>query len=275
MSAEIAITRSSNDTASARERLMKAFDLDEPQANYILDMQLRRLTKFSRIELESEKDQLSSQIAEYTRIVTSDDELRKVVADELTAVSKKYGTPRRTVLLGSTGITATDVPLEVPDEPCWILMSATGHLARIDTTDPLPSDGPRADHDVITSATRTTTRGEFGVITSAGRLIRARAIDLVSLPATATAPSTSGGSPLTDLIDLWTSLVQHLAQLLGTIGDEETVGKGWAQFHCRDHGTQLGQRTGTDDGPERRCCRVRGGVDACHPFRLGLCGSER
>jgi len=181
---------------------MKAFDLDEPQANYILDMQLRRLTKFSRIELESEKDQLSSQIAEYTRIVTSDDELRKVVADELTAVSKKYGTPRRTVLLGSTGITATDVPLEVPDEPCWILMSATGHLARIDTVDPLPPDGPRADHDVITSATRTTTRGEFGVITSAGRLIRARAIDLVSLPATATAPSTSGGSPLTDLIDL-------------------------------------------------------------------------
>ena len=198
----IAIIRSSDDTASARERLMKAFDLDEPQANYILDMQLRRLTKFSRIELESEKDQLSSQIAEYTRIVTSDDELRKVVADELTTVSKKYGTPRRTVLLGSTGITATDVPLEVPDEPCWILMSATGHLARIDTTDPLPPDGPRADHDVITSATRTTTRGEFGVITSAGRLIRARAIDLVSLPATATAPSTSGGSPLTDLIDL-------------------------------------------------------------------------
>ena len=198
----IAIIRSSDDTASARERLMKAFDLDEPQANYILDMQLRRLTKFSRIELESEKDQLSSQIAEYTRIVTSDDELRKVVADELTTVSKKYGTPRRTVLLGSTGITATDVPLEVPDEPCWILMSATGHLARIDTVDPLPPDGPRADHDVITSATRTTTRGEFGVITSAGRLIRARAIDLVSLPATATAPSMSGGSPLTDLIDL-------------------------------------------------------------------------
>lgn len=198
----IAIIRSSDDTASARERLMKAFDLDEPQANYILDMQLRRLTKFSRIELESEKDQLSSQIAEYTRIVTSDDELRKVVADELTTVSKKYGTPRRTVLLGSTGITATDVPLEVPDEPCWILMSATGHLARIDTTDPLPPDGPRADHDVITSATRTTTRGEFGVITSVGRLIRARAIDLVSLPATATAPSTSGGSPLTDLVDM-------------------------------------------------------------------------
>ena len=79
----------------------------------------------------------------------------------------------------------------------------------------------------------------------------------------------------TDLIDLWTSLVQHLTQLFGTIGDEETVGEGWAQFHCRDHGTQLGQRTGTDDGPERRCCRVRGGVEACHPFRLGLCGSER
>lgn len=74
----IAIIRSSDDTASARERLMKAFDLDEPQANYILDMQLRRLTKFSRIELESEKAQLSSQIAEYTRIVTSDDELRKI-----------------------------------------------------------------------------------------------------------------------------------------------------------------------------------------------------
>ncbi|WP_130865351.1 DNA gyrase/topoisomerase IV subunit A [Acidipropionibacterium timonense] len=199
----IAIIRSSEDAATARTRLMEAFELDEVQANYILDMQLRRLTKFSRIELESERDELVERIAELTRIATDDDELRRVVGRELAEVARKFGTPRRTVLLGSAGVSAAaSGPLEVPDDPCWVLLSATGLVARIDTAEDLPDAGPRAAHDVVVSRARTSARGEFGVLTSRGRLVRARAIDLVSLPATASAPSLSGGTRLSELVAL-------------------------------------------------------------------------
>ncbi|MSS45608.1 DNA topoisomerase IV subunit A [Cutibacterium sp. WCA-380-WT-3A] len=199
----IAIIRSSDDAATARTRLMDSFGLDDMQANYILDMQLRRLTKFSTIELESERDDLRERIDGLTLIVNDEAELRRVVSRELADVSSKYGTPRRTVLLGAApSVAAASAPLEVPDAPCWVLLSATGLVARIDTDDCLPSDGDRANHDVIISTARTTARGDFGIITSAGRLVRAHAIDLASLPMTATAPSVAGGTPLTDLVGL-------------------------------------------------------------------------
>lgn len=199
----IAIIRSSEDAAAARTRLMGTFDLDEVQANYILDMQLRRLTKFSTIELESERDELRERIEGLTLIVNDKAELRRVVSGELVEVSSKYGTPRRTVLLGAApSVAAASAPLEVPDDPCWVLLSATGLLARIDTADGLPSDGDRATHDVIISSARTTARGDFGIITSAGRLVRVHAVELASLPITATAPSVAGGTPLADLVGL-------------------------------------------------------------------------
>ena len=56
--------------------------------------------------------------------------MRTVVSDELGEVAKKFGTPRRTVLLESAGLPAAAVPLEVTDDPCLVLLSATGLLAR-------------------------------------------------------------------------------------------------------------------------------------------------
>ena len=99
-------------------------------------------------------------------------------------------------------VPGASAPLEIADDPCWVLLSSAGLLARSDTADPLPSSGPRAVHDVIVSAARATARGEYGAITSAGRLIRCQAIDLPSVPATATAPSLNGGSVAGELIDL-------------------------------------------------------------------------
>ena len=90
---------------------MSVFDLTEIQANYILDMPLRRLTKFSRIELEKEKTELEREIEELDAILADDKLLRKVVSDELGEVAKTFGTPRRTVLLESAGtaaVTAAD-----------------------------------------------------------------------------------------------------------------------------------------------------------------------
>ncbi|MGL5405318.1 MAG: DNA gyrase/topoisomerase IV subunit A [Propionibacteriaceae bacterium] len=221
----IAIIRSSDDAASARIKLIEAFDLSELQANYILDLQLRRLTKFSRIELESERDELLKRIEDLQDILNNSERLHQVVADELTEVAKQFGTPRRTVLLASSGVATSasaTVPLEVADDPCWILLSASGLIARTAAADPLPAAIQRANHDVITSVIKTTARAEYGVITNTGRIIRGRAIDLPTVPTTASAPQLQGGTVLAELI----SLEANERVLALTTLDESSLG--WA-----------------------------------------------
>ncbi|MFT4109587.1 DNA gyrase/topoisomerase IV subunit A [Propionicimonas sp.] len=206
----IAIIRSSDDGAHARARLMDAFELTEVQATYILDMQLRRLTKFSTIELEAERDKLWLTINDLQGILDSDERLREVTANELDDVARAHGTPRRTILLASAGnqVTATRAAkangagLEIADDPCWVMLSSAGLLARSDNDEPLPTSGPRATHDVISSAVRTTARGEFCVLTSTGRLVRGQAIEVPSVPVTAAAPNLQGGSPAAELLPL-------------------------------------------------------------------------
>ncbi|MCL6673976.1 MULTISPECIES: DNA gyrase/topoisomerase IV subunit A [Streptomyces] len=199
----IRLIRSSENSAQAKERLMERFSLSETQTQYILDTPLRRLTKYDRIELEAEKERLNAEIAELTRILESDSELRKLVSSELAVVAKKFGTERRTVLLESSGAPAA-VPLQVADDPCRVLLSSTGLLARTANGEPFPADaeGRRVKHDVIVSAVPATARGEIGAVTSAGRLLRINVVDLPQLPDTASAPNLSGGAPLTEFVSL-------------------------------------------------------------------------
>ncbi|MFF2848556.1 DNA topoisomerase (ATP-hydrolyzing) subunit A [Streptomyces sp. NPDC058001] len=199
----IRLIRSSDNSAQAKTRLMEHFSLSEIQTQYILDTPLRRLTRFDRIELESERDRLSAEIAELTRILESDAELRKLVSGELAAVAKKFATERRTVLLESSGTTASVVPLQVADDPCRVLLSSTGLLARTPNGEPLgEQDGRRTKHDVILSSVPATARGEVGAVTSAGRLLRLAVVDLPQLPDTATAPNLSGGAPVSEFLSL-------------------------------------------------------------------------
>jgi DNA gyrase subunit A len=202
----IAIIRSSDDVGAARARLIEAFDLSEVQANYILDMQLRRLTKFSTIDLEAERDELNTRIAELAAIADDPHRLAQVVVTELDEVAQRFGTPRRTVLLSgsgaSTAVAATAAPMEVPDGPCRVMLSSTGLLARLDGDEVPGSGGPRAAHDVVVSTVRTTTHGDAGLITSLGRVIRIAAIDLPAVPLLATAPNLQGGSPVAELVAL-------------------------------------------------------------------------
>ncbi|GAA2692650.1 DNA topoisomerase IV subunit A [Streptomyces lunalinharesii] len=198
----IRLIRSSENSAQAKERLIERFALSEVQTQYILDTPLRRLTKFDRIELEAERERLESEIAELTRILESDAELRKLVSGELAAVAKTYGTPRRTVLLESAGSPVSAVPLEVSDDPCRVLLSSTGLLARTTTAEAaFDADARRARHDVIVSAVPATARGEVGAVTSDGRLLRLSVIDLPQLPDTTT-PSLSGGAPIAEFLSL-------------------------------------------------------------------------
>ncbi len=201
----IQVIRSSDDAAAARERLMAIFELSQIQAQYILDTPLRRLTRYDRLELEREQDAARAEIAALTEILESEARLRELVGDELAEVAKKFGTPRRTVLLeGSEAPVAAAVPLEVTDDPCVVLMSATGLVARVAVGDadiyaertlvPPAGELTRATQDVLVAAVRTTARGTIGVVTSAGRLVKVNVLELPGLPPSAGAASLAGGT---------------------------------------------------------------------------------
>ncbi|WP_141012979.1 DNA gyrase/topoisomerase IV subunit A [Nocardioides sambongensis] len=201
----IQVIRSSDDSAAAKERLMSIFDLSVAQTEYILEMQLRRLTRFSRIELEKEQETLRHEIEELDAILADVELLRKVVSDELAEIAKTFGTPRRTVLLESAGtaaVAAATAPLEVPDAPCFALLSATGLLARTSSAGEIGSGGGRANHDVILAAVRTTARADVGVLTSTGRLLRLGVLDLPGIPPSANEPNLQGGLPVSEMLSL-------------------------------------------------------------------------
>src|SRR6516164_2213388 len=208
----IQVIRGSDDAAEAKRRLMEIFDLSEVQAQYILDTPLRRLTRYDRLELEREQETLRAEIAELTEILQSDARLREVVSGEMADLAKKFGTPRRTVLLeGGAAVTAA-VPLEVADDPCVVVLSATGLLARFpavenqDYPERARGDSPpqpdRAAHDIVASAVAATARGTIGAVTSAGRMLRLSVLEIPALPPNDAAPSLSGGHPVTEFVTL-------------------------------------------------------------------------
>lgn len=193
----IQVIRTSDDAAAARTRLMDVFDLSRVQAEYILELQLRRLTRFSRIELEAERDRLRAEIEELETLLASRHRIEALVSDELAEVAERYGTPRRTLLTdarpsvaGSGAKHAAAAALEVADVACRVFLSATGRIARVDLPD--APDGPptitkparRSKHDAIRSTLDTTSRSEIGAVTSLGRLIRFTPVDLPMLPPT-------------------------------------------------------------------------------------------
>ncbi|GAA5517783.1 DNA gyrase subunit A [Demequina sediminis] len=211
----IQIIRAADDSAVAKERLRTAFDLSDIQAEYILELRLRRLTKFSRLELENEKSQLLAEIAELEEILGSESVLRAVVAREMDAAAAAHGTPRRTILLADGGALApaaavgaragTKAPalsMEIEDSPCYALLSTTGLVARTTSDEPPVREGRRSAHDALRSVLHTSARAEVGVVTSQGRIVRLSLLDVPSLAPTSEPPSLGGGTPLAELVTL-------------------------------------------------------------------------
>ncbi|QRY41125.1 DNA topoisomerase 4 subunit A [Microbacterium hominis] len=188
----IQVIRASDDSEQARSKLMSVFDLSQVQAEYILELRLRRLTRFSRIELETEQDALKKEIAELEALLASDVLLRRQVAHELDAAAETFGTPRRTMLLNGGPVAARSrsaaaADLQIADAPCRVFLSATGRMVRAELGESGEVVAPtrRAKHDGIRAAVDATTRGDVGAVTSLGRLVRFSPVDLPSVPANA------------------------------------------------------------------------------------------
>lgn len=201
----IALIREADDTAGAREALKGAYDLSDVQARYILDTPLRRLTRFDRLELETERDKLNKEIEELTAILESDKKLRRVVAKELNAVTKEYATPRRTQLRENDGeAKAAVIPLEMADQPCHVLMGTDGRIGRSKGAALPPAyEGIRTAHDSVATSLPTTSRSEIGLITDLGRLIRVPVVELPEVPDSAEdAPPLTSGLPAEEFVQL-------------------------------------------------------------------------
>jgi len=211
----IQIIRAADDAAVARERLMTAFDLSEIQAEYILELRLRRLTKFSRLELENEKAQLLAEIAELEEILGSPAVLRDVVGREMEQAAAEHGTPRRTILLADAGALAPTtaagaragakapaLSLEIEDTPCYAMLSTTGLVARTAEDEPPAREGQRSAHDALRSVVHASARADVGLVTSAGRIVRLSLLDVPSLAPTHEPPSLGGGAPVAEVVTL-------------------------------------------------------------------------
>lgn len=288
----IQVIRTSDDADAAKSRLMVVFDLDEVQAQYILDLRLRRLTKMNRIELEAERDDLKKRIEELTRILASAEALDQVVTDEMDEAVAKWGSPRRTVLLdadpdgtltpvvaqgaGASGVSksaleavkaATTISsaeadvaaaaaaakktgeqstltgaLKIEDEPCVVMMSATGLIARttpsaMDVFNARSTSDERLRDDQITTIFETSTRATYGLVTSAGRLVLAHVVDLPALPAAAIL-SLKGGVQADELIGMTESTdpIRGERVITAIAMEQPTSGKTSAKDESEDGG---------------------------------------
>ncbi|WP_423917211.1 DNA gyrase/topoisomerase IV subunit A [Frigoribacterium sp. 2-23] len=231
----IQVIRSSDDGPQAKAKLIEVFDLSEIQAEYILDLRLGRLTKFSRIELEGERDDLRAAIEELRELLGSTARLRALVSTEMGEIAEQFGTPRRTLLteakpsVATTGRGKNAPVLEIADTPTRVFLSTTGRLLRVDHQDP-SSDVPtpptrRTKHDAILSSIDTSTRTEIGAVTSTGRLIRFTPVDLPSVPPTSV--QLGAGVPVHDYIGLADKKERVLA--LVSLTADRTIALGTAR----------------------------------------------
>jgi DNA gyrase subunit A len=170
----VAIIRSSENAAEARERLMERFDLSVIQATHILDMPLRRLTALAKLELEEEAAGLRTDIAEYERLLKSEDRRRKLVLKELGDLVEKHGQDRKAEIVNADDIPVFEAPKESDasfdpddDEACVVTLSTSGNLGRVAAEG--AKKGVAGRHDLVASTVVTSTGQAMAAITSEGR----------------------------------------------------------------------------------------------------------
>ncbi len=205
----IALIRASESASVAQAGLMKLLDIDEIQAQAILDMQLRKLAALERNELQSQHDKLMSEIADYKDILSNLTRQRSIVSDELADIVNKFGDERRTTIVADENdVTHEDL---IAVEPIVVTLSADGYIKR--TKAALYRSQKRGGRgvkgaalkqdDVVTNFFVTTTHHWILFFTNRGRVFRVKAYEL-----TDTGRDARG---------------QHVANLLSLAPEEQVV----------------------------------------------------
>ena len=181
----IAAIRASDDKSSAREALMAApFEFSTEQAEHILDMQLSRLTRLGRSQLEEEMAKLRETIAELELILSDEGRKRAVISDELGAIKKTYGQGRRSQITYDVG----DLDIEdlIDDEELVVTMSAKGYIKTV-AVDAFKVQGRGGvgvkgaklkDEDYVTHIIHTTAHAYLLFFSNRGRVYRLKAHEI-------------------------------------------------------------------------------------------------
>jgi len=128
LDAVIALIRASRTPEEARTGLMKLLDVDEIQANAILDMQLRRIAALERQKINDEFEGLMAEIVELNSILASEAKQREIIKVELQELTAKYGNERRTqIIAGDSGMSVEDL---IPDQSVVVTITKTGYSKR-------------------------------------------------------------------------------------------------------------------------------------------------
>jgi len=205
----IALIRASESASVAQAGLMKLLDIDEIQAQAILDMQLRKLAALERNELQTQHDKLMAEIADYKDILSNLTRQRSIVSEELADIVNKFGDERRTTIVADENdVTHEDL---IAVEPIVVTLSADGYIKR--TKAALYRSQKRGGRgvkgaalkqdDVVTNFFVTTTHHWILFFTNRGRVFRVKAYEL-----TDTGRDARG---------------QHVANLLSLAPEEQVV----------------------------------------------------
>ena len=199
----ISIIRGSENVQTARESLMKEFNLTEAQSQAIVDMRLRALTGLERSKIEAELAELQKKIDEYKAILADKNKLLTVIKTEISIIADKYGDDRRT----SIGFDEYDISMEdliIPDEPCVIARTNMGYVKRM-TPDNFKSQhrGGKGikgmqtlEEDYIEDLFMTTSHYVLTFFTNTGRAYKLKAYEIPE------AGRTSRGTAIINLLQL-------------------------------------------------------------------------
>lgn len=198
----IKIIRGSESAALAKERLIERFDLDDVQAQAIIDMRLRALTGLEREKLENEYAELQKRIAEYKAILADRKLLLGVIKKEITVIRDKYSDERRT----SIGFDEFDISMEdmIPVENTVIAMTHLGYIKRM-TSDNFRSQNrggkgikgmQTIEEDYIENISMATTHHYLMFFTNMGRVYRMKAYEIPE------SGRTSRGTAIVNLLQL-------------------------------------------------------------------------
>jgi DNA gyrase subunit A len=199
----IKVIRASEDANSAKEALMsKKFGFSERQAIDILDMQLRQLTKLSRIDLETEQKEIRAHIKELTAILEDDKKLRAVISGELTKVRETFATPRVCQIAADVGEMGVEDLVE--DKELVIVMTQEQYIKAV-SADSFRTQGRGGrgvsgarlkSDDIVRHVIFTTAHAYLLFFSNRGRVYRLRALEVPERERTAK------GIPIVNLLPL-------------------------------------------------------------------------